>query len=349
MNYNEIEVDQSKHKEVDKGRHIPLYRETAEDSAEAMEPDGVVDFSNPVIIPELITSVNSSQAINTLKYLKDIYVKGTVMEFTNLNPKAVLLVSREQFGKQCSGLFVGSQETDVTQLKRLVGETLAHSKLLFDELDYRGTEAINKALAVAMGVNNLHIDSFYDDWDDLVAALVKRGKQTLDAFTTQLGSIVHAVACLAPPEMEQYMLDVTFDQMTGAELSGIRINEESKGLVYDTPQTIGNRRKALRADKERKEIVTSGVVLLDIEYNAVISTNEEDLCLNTPGHENVVVLTKDLCEPLYNYVKEVFKRMTANASQLHYNRVIISTYEGVRFEVMLSAYPDQDLYCLYRY
>jgi hypothetical protein len=62
----------------------------------------------------------------------------------------------------------------------------------------------------------------------------------------------------------------------------------------------------------------------------------------------VVVLTKDLCEPLYNYVVEVFKRMTANSSQLHYNRVILSTYEGVRFEVVLSAYSEQDLYCLYR-
>ena len=136
--------------------------------------------------------------------------------------------------------------------------------------------------------------------------------------------------------------------MTGAELSGIRINEEATGLSYDTPQQIGNRRKALRADKERKEIVTSAVVLLDVEYNAVISTTEEDLCLNTPDHESVVVLTKDLCEPLYNYVAEVFKRMTANSSQLHYNRVILSTYEGVRFEVVLSAYSEQDLYCLYR-
>ena len=348
MHYNEIEVDQSKHQEVDKGRHIPIYRQTAEDEVEASEPTGVVDFSNPILVPELLTAVNSTQAINTLKYTKDIYVKGTVMEFTNLNPKPVLLVSREQFGKQCAGLFVGSQETDVTKLKTLVGETLIHSKLLFDELDYRGTEAINKALAVSMGLDNLHIDSFYDDWDSLIAALVKRGKPTLDAFTTQLGSIVHAVACLAPPELEQYLLDVTFDQMTGAELSGIRINEEATGLSYDTPQQMGNRRKALRADKERKDIVTSAVVLLDVEYNAVISTTEEDLCLNTPDHESVVVLTKDLCEPLYNYVVEVFKRMTANSSQLHYNRVILSTYEGVRFEVVLSAYSEQDLYCLYR-
>jgi hypothetical protein len=170
-------------------------------------------------------------------------------------------------------------------------------------------------------------------------------------FLRQFGRLVddggEIIYSRADSKIEQPAV-VTFDQMTGAELSGIRINEEATGLSYDTPQQMGNRRKALRADKERKDIVTSAVVLLDVEYNAVISTTEEDLCLNTPDHESVVVLTKDLCEPLYNYVVEVFKRMTANSSQLHYNRVILSTYEGVRFEVVLSAYSEQDLYCLYR-
>jgi len=348
MDYRKIETNYNLLPPEERGKHIPLYREVVTDDEYELEPSGVVDFTNPIIINELLTNVGSDQAINSLKYLKDIYVKGAVLEFTNLNPIPVLLVDREVIATKCSGLFVGTQETDVSQLKKLLGVALSHSRILFEELNYRGTEAINKILTVSMGLNGMRIDSFYDDWDDLVRILAGRGKQVIDAFTDQLGYIVHAVACLAPKEMEEFLLDVTFDQMCGTELSGIHLDDNSE-VVFDTPQVIGNRRKALRSDKTRKEIVGSAVVLLDIEYNAVISTTEEDLCLSTPGQTDVVVLTKELCEPLYNYVTEVFGRMAKTADKLHYNRVVVSTYEGCRFEVMPSAVGEQDVYCMYRY
>ena len=343
MNYEEHELDDNRISQADKGKVIPTYiydqEATAEDLPE-IEPSGSVDFSQPIIVEDILTNCSTATAMSFLKFAHNTYDAGTPLEFSNLNAEAITLVDKKAFKADCPNLFFDNLPRNVDQVWEQLGKCAGHSGMLFKILDQRATAATNKILNVGMGLKE-NITSFLEDWPELVK-YIKRvyGDEGIKGFTGGLSEVVYATCCLASGDLENFLLKQSLDSLVPTQVSGM--TEKDKKWSFETPQVVGMRRKNLLPLEQRNELLNNTVVLVNPEYVVMVPATMEDLCLTTENNK-VLTISETLCGPLYQYLYEVLVRI--NSREVNYSSMVLYTYEGERFELMPAALGDPSLFC----
>lgn len=94
----------------------------------------------------------------------------------------------------------GECETLVTLRNKLVAAASEISPSLYQTVNRRMTQAINRAIRLNLSIPVLKIDSFADDLDDLLKALERRGELILGSFMRQQKSLIQRQLITLPED-----------------------------------------------------------------------------------------------------------------------------------------------------
>lgn len=330
MKYEDHELRYQNIAPVEGNPILPVYKEPEfEGTGELVQQEWLTDATFELLNSPLV-GMNLDTAMAAVTFRENVAFNRKVSEFIVSSTDAVLINDMAQFKELFGGLYQDSPETNLHTLWNLVRDLEGYSQPLYRKLNRAATEACNVNLGKILGLT-MRIDSYADDWMDLLDHLLKtHGQAQHDRFVAQMYRVHAAICSLAGEKVHYAMLkhNSLFDSLS-----------RQVDLIWD-PENDTFR---TANEKEREALLRflteiegplgfkdTMVQIVKHDYCCLVPVVFDQLGLELDDGMNVVYpsVLPELTTFLRTFVEH------AGGFDGLYSRIIVGTIDGVLMEVL---------------
>lgn len=309
---------------------LPVYQEPeTEGVGELALQEWLTDATFELLNSPLV-GMNLDTAMAAVTFRENVAFNRKVSEFIVTSTDGVLINDMAQFKQLFGGLYQDSPETNLHTLWTLVRDLEGYSQPLYRKLNRAATEACNTIIQKILGLK-FDIDSYAEDWMDLLEHLVKKyGQAQHDRFVAQMYRVHSAICSLAGEKVHRAMLkhNTLFDSLS-----------RQVDLIWD-PENDTFR---TANEKEREALLR---FLTEIEgplgfKDTMVQIVKHDYCCLVPVvfdqlglelDDGMNVIYPSVLPELTTFLRTFVEH--AGGFDGLYSRIIVGTIDGVLMEVL---------------
>ena len=290
------------------------------------------------VMTEPVVGMERDTAFSFVGFRENAWHTKAIHEFVRLNVDSVMLADPQEIHERFAGLFMTTPETDLSELWRRVQQLPSYSMALYKKINRRATVAVNEILNKRLGIPT-RIDSYSEDWAELMASLQTRGG---DALVRRFAGMVHlahsSICCLAGESVHRSLLKHnTCYNALSKQVGLVWDGDRSSYVLPTTAMRDANQR--YRSEIESELGLIDGIVMLvDQEYCCLLPVEFDCLGLAISDEPTVVYpsATPEFCKLLQGVVSR------AGGFDSLFRRIVVGTIDGVMLQVHPTPGEDTD-------
>lgn len=290
------------------------------------------------VLPEPVVGMERDTAFAFVGFRENAWHTKNIHEFVRMNVDTVMLADPKEIHDRFAGLFMTTPETDLSELWRRVQQLPSYSMALYKKINRRATQAVNEILGKRLGLS-ITIDSYSEDWSDLMAALQTKGG---DALVRRFAGMVHlahsSICCLAGEAVHRSLLKHNACYNALSKQVGLVWDGDRSSYVLPS-EAMRDANQRYRTEIESELGLVDGIVMLvDQEYCCLLPVEFD--CLGLAISDGPTVVYPSSTPELNKLLHGVVER--AGGFDSLFRRIVIGTIDGVMIQVHPTPGEDTE-------